>query len=1199
MTQPVWITSSGSLGTVPEGIYYDVTVQAQAGAGETVFYRVIAGSLPTGTECNIAGDISGVPSATVTAGQDVVVVGAQVTSKFTIRAYTTLNNQATGIVAHINDRTFTITVSGVNAPNWITPAGSIGTFYDGTLLQPGFQFAYTDNPFPGVTPVTLASGQLPTGISISPTGLLSGYFAPNPAISVLAGFARDGQGYDQYAFDFNTTSLNYTYEFTLKLTNGVQSELRTFTMTVWNTAAFNASTTYITADNTELPASISNVLPPVITNPQGSIGTYRNDNFFAYQFIAYDYSNNPVTFEGFNLPPGLTLDPYTGWLYGYIPNLGITEETYNFSIRAREPFDINPYSVSEFYYYSITYIGPIASEITWISPSDLGSINNGSTSTFTIAAVDSKGIALQYRLKSGSDSKLPQGLTLLPSGNIVGRVSFIVFNLDNNTTTFDSGKTTFDLTYTFTVNAYSANGLVSVFKTFTIHVVDAYPQPYNNLYISCMPPKDDRALIQALLQNNDIFPQSLLYRADDPNFGLATSVVYNHAYGLSADTIDAYVQALQLNHYWKNLVLGEIKTAQALDDLGNVIYEVVYSTVVDDLVNNAGESVGQIVELPYPVNPNTPFQINAVYPNSLTDMRNQVIDSVGQVSNILPRWMYSKQKDGRILGFTPAWVIAYTQPNASGQIAYNIAQYFGVDKLNLIDFKADRYEIDRSMTVDWDPATQRWIPSPAQQVTFDVVDHYQTTTINIVPPTGFNHYIGEVLTMPGTYFGGTTPTNNLTVQVSQISDSGAIEQAVASGFAPYQSAGTVYPAVPATGPDGPAATSSLASITTNSGPAPVVFGTIAGTRLTASGGAPAVGQILSGPGVAPYTYIVAPIFGVITASTTYPTRTGNSITSTGTYNNVVQSTTNGTGVGAIFNVRKTGPLGSYTTSNTIINVVDGGQGYAVGDSITIPGASLGGVTPNNNLTFTLGGTISNSRCWTVSVAQSLPLPTTMTARTYGLNVGGTTTGTFIPGQYITGNTVTAGTQITAQLTSTTAVVASTSGVSTVNSRIIEVSSTDNIAVGQLVINTPILSNIVPPSTFVDSINTDTNEVTLSQALYTTGTRTYEFRDVGGPGTYSVNLSETAATTSIVATDAIFNIESVPGVETVFDGGSTAFVSPADRITNTDAFDRYLLYPKDNVIDNLPQSVAWLNNTGTPIEWINDSTPPNPEAFWNT
>jgi hypothetical protein len=46
--------------------------------------------------------------------------------------------------------------------------------------------------------------------------------------------------------------------------------------------------------------------------------------------------------------------------------------------------------------------------------------------------------------------------------------------------------------------------------------------------------------------------------------------------------------SLYLNHYWKNLILGSIETAQALDAAGNVIYEVVYSRIIDNLVNNNG-----------------------------------------------------------------------------------------------------------------------------------------------------------------------------------------------------------------------------------------------------------------------------------------------------------------------------------------------------------------------------------------------------------------------------------------------------------------------------------------------------------------------------------------------------------------------------------------------------------------------------------
>jgi hypothetical protein len=240
-----------------------------------------------------------------------------------------------------------------------------------------------------------------------------------------------------------------------------------------------------------------------------------------------------------------------------------------------------------------------------------------------------------------------------------------------------------------------------------------------------MPPQNDRDLLNSLLQDTTIFPPDLIYRVDDPNFGVATNVVCNHAYGLTAATLDDYVASLNLNHYWKNLVLGEIKTAQALDDNDNVIYEVVYSEVVDDLVNNDGVSVNKQVVIPFPINPNTVDEIDLVYPNSLQDMRTQVIDTVGQISNVLPRWMLSHQANGSVLGFTPAWVIAYTKPGQSGQIAYNIETLFGT-QLNLVDFKVDRYELDNFLTKNWNREQQYWgytgdtiTPHPATITTFD------------------------------------------------------------------------------------------------------------------------------------------------------------------------------------------------------------------------------------------------------------------------------------------------------------------------------------------------------------------------------------------------------------------------------------------------------------------------------------------------
>jgi hypothetical protein len=99
-------------------------------------------------------------------------------------------------------------------------------------------------------------------------------------------------------------------------------------------------------------------------------------------------------------------------------------------------------------------------------------------------------------------------------------------------------------------------------------------------------------------------------------------------------------------------------------------------------------------------------------------MRDQVIDEVGQVSRVLPRWMLTRQANGTVLGFTPAWIIAYTEPGQSGQIAYNIQTQFA-SQLNLIDFRVDRYELDNFLTKNWDRQDQHWTPQPPTLTTFD------------------------------------------------------------------------------------------------------------------------------------------------------------------------------------------------------------------------------------------------------------------------------------------------------------------------------------------------------------------------------------------------------------------------------------------------------------------------------------------------
>ena len=704
MAQPIWITPADTLGTIPEGTYYSVQLlAAEPVTHETVYYEVISGTLPKGMVCSLSGEVSGVPTVSTTT-----------VSKFAIRAYTRTPG---GAVDRIADRTFTLIVSGDIPPEFITPAGTVADFYTGDYVYEitpsgakdyGYQILFTQYD---VGTIKLVAGSLPNGTSIDSKGLITGFVLP---IS-------------------NLIWLN-NYQFTLEVSNGKFSSLRTFNIEIYNRAILTADTTVITADTSLVTADASPLIPPIITTLPGSLGTTIVGNYFSFQFTAFDLQGYPYQFIVLDpppflnpVPPNLTLDPNSGWLYGRIAPIGVSAKTFTFTVAAC--WTLDPTVIGEPVTVSITVVDELLSAVDWLYPENLGTIVNGATSTLAVAAVADSGKQLYYRMAIGQYSHLPQGLVLLSNGEISGRVAFQTFCIDGGATTFDvtpvngiSDPTTFDLTCVFTVEAYSLDGTISVTKTFSILVDRVYNDPYENLFIQAMPPRDSRAEIAAILSNNTVFNPSRIYRPTDPFWGVAKNVTYWHCYGLNAATLDAYVAALRLNHYNKQLVLGAIKTARALDDAGNVIYEVIYSEVVDNLVNNEGVSIRKATTLGYPAsNAAIPYTGITVYPNSLDNMRNQVIDSLGQESKMLPGWMLSTQSDGSILGFTPAWVIAYANPGQSGRVVYDLEQYLATTGMSLsnINFEADRYEIDRTLDAGWDPITKTWTPAPVA-TTFDV-----------------------------------------------------------------------------------------------------------------------------------------------------------------------------------------------------------------------------------------------------------------------------------------------------------------------------------------------------------------------------------------------------------------------------------------------------------------------------------------------
>lgn len=986
-----------TISTLPfsSGTVFELTTASgscTADFADGLYYEIVAGTLPEGIQCAFNGVVSGVPDALASLQGIPLPVGANKTFKWTVRAYTENLDET---VADFADRTFELTIVVSPGPNFVTPAGLIGTYYDSDEVD--FQFQFTEVLTDDDTVVELVSGQLPGGLTLEPSGLLTGYIQPTPDIDSLPGYAQSGNPYDTTPYDFVSQFLSKNFQFQLRVTNGKKSNLRTFEIFVYSRDQMSADDDVLVDNNTFITASESQERAPFIINESPSnLGIYRSQNYFAYRFIGQDYDSTDIRYaisvnSGFGFAPGLTLDNLTGWYYGYIPDQGATENTYSFNIVVYQATPVTPavncfrtlasengvfvqgtgqitagqpiifasaiggltantiYYVDTVYYenivpgdpnynttrftvqgqtvtndeantlvtlaievtatsatnnrlttfstnsfeagqpivfsgtafggistdpdtvyyvhtvnsstqftvalspsaatpinlttdtgsmlanmivasreypYSLTITGALDAEVTWITDSDLGVVDNGSTSILKVEAENRGGRVLAYRLLSGSNSSLPQGLKLLPSGDIAGRISFDTFSLDLGTTTFDESLviirsvqslgTTFDSTFTFTVNAYAPENVVPIYsvssvsvvnggsgyssintptieisapigatavqatvgnvtvsggaitvvdvdesgdgytsaptvtvtqgfggsgavlaavlqrsgsrdvvsanKTFSVRVYRRYNKPYQNLYIRAMPPQQDRAIIRELLDNEDIFVPEYIFRPDDANFGKSSQVTYYHAYGLDPDNFDTYVASLYENHYFKNLILGQISTAQALDSAGNVIYEVVYSKIIDTLVNDFGESVSKIVNLPYTIiDPQDGSTlISQVYPNSLINMRNQVIDVVGQISSVLPAWMTSKQTNGRVLGFTPAWVICYTKPGRSAQIAYYIQTQFAQD-LNIVDFTVDRYILDRILSKNWDTETQRWTPT-ANLTTFDRFD---------------------------------------------------------------------------------------------------------------------------------------------------------------------------------------------------------------------------------------------------------------------------------------------------------------------------------------------------------------------------------------------------------------------------------------------------------------------------------------------
>ena len=803
MAQPVWNTPAGSIGSFPASL--TATFQLSASAvlpATTVTYALISGTLPNGISINSSGLISGTPT----------IVIANITSTFTIRATDNLGNlrdrtfnmtitgtaipqflTPNGSILTTPDSTWIENPIAYSNPKTENPI--IIQVKEGSL-PPGLEIdtlgvirGYAKPPIVTITQpsvVTTATQTISSNNSIT-VNSTTGFTVGRPVVFTGSTFGDLTSGVTYYVKSIlNSTTFTVTatqngptymitdntgsmivtlpsvstgnptirtYSFTLELSSPLGNDFANYSITVinQNTPASQGNPNPQLPNsripvlyNTRPPTYNINdtdpyygyyILPPVAPSTSANMGNFQSGEYFAFKMIGHDFDGNPIKYSFSDLPSELTGDVNTGWITG-TPSLTTTGLS-NYSFRVAVYKADAPQYISPYYNFNLTLQKNITGNIVWITNTDLGQLLNGTISTLAVKA--NSDVELNYSLVSGS---LPPNLSVASNGEIIGRVA------DQPTDTYlNQGDTS---SYTFTVRAYSSL-YPSVFstKTFTLSVLQEFAQPSDTLYIKAAPPINDRVILEQLLTDESIIPSNYLYRPNDQYFGKATSVIYEHAYGIYASDIQEYLAAVTRNHYWRYLTLGEIKTAIARNDAGEIIYEVVYSEVIDNLVNPQGVSIQTPIIWPRKIDLGlgpwytsitdiytsyqtvlgqqyytslTPGYARTLYPNSLYNMRNRVANVLGQEYNskLLPQWMTSQQLNGSTLGYTQAWVIAYTKPGYAEIVKNNIETLWkdpvgNIYTLNLINFQIDRFSVDKSATYNYDntadPAAWTSLPS--------------------------------------------------------------------------------------------------------------------------------------------------------------------------------------------------------------------------------------------------------------------------------------------------------------------------------------------------------------------------------------------------------------------------------------------------------------------------------------------------------
>jgi hypothetical protein len=620
----LWTQPTGySLGTIAERTITAINLPITPVDAVTL----IAGTLPAGLRLQNSAIVG-----------TTLEVARTTQSRFVLRAR---------LGSDIQDRTYSITVTGPDAPVWITPAGVLPVGENNALfildsVYVDYQLEATDTDLSAGDEleyfIAKGDGTLPPGITLTKSGQLTGVIDPILALDTSAASGTyDANTYGGFPFDFGLRSANgfesfyydvefydYAiptksprklsryYEFTVSVSDGDTIAKRKFRIFVVGDDFLRADNTILQVGGGVFTSDGTYIRTPQWLTPR-DLGYRRANNYVTLFLELYDpntltgyvaYTLRPTNDDATvsTLPPGCTLDSTSGEVAGRVPYQPAVTKEYKFTVRATRFGGNNETLAIKDKTFSVKILGEVDSVITWNTNNNLGSINANFISTLSVKATTTvPNAVLRYVLTAGA---LPNGLTLALDGEILGKVrQFPIGGLlglttfDDRDFTLDNNETSIDRTFTFTVEARDQFGYSATTRTFTLSVTAASDLLYSNLYVKPFLKPAQRTAYLALVGDPEIFTPASIYRPSDTQFGLQKQLQMLIYAGIETKTINHYVAATVKNHRRKRYKFGEIKTAVAkTPGTNDIVYEVLYVQMIDPQ-DDASKQVASRVQI--------------------------------------------------------------------------------------------------------------------------------------------------------------------------------------------------------------------------------------------------------------------------------------------------------------------------------------------------------------------------------------------------------------------------------------------------------------------------------------------------------------------------------------------------------------------------------------------------------------------------